>query len=73
MQVMYMEGIKYVNLIENSPVVIGICGVENGDLAVPTYVPHVFLGRWHMTVHGLDPQALSSTLTLLESHRKPSG
>ena len=45
MQVMYMEGIKYVNLIENSPVVIGICGVENGDLAVPTYVPHVFLGR----------------------------
>ena len=30
-----MEGIKYVTLIEISPVVIEIRGVENGDLAVP--------------------------------------
>ena len=30
----YMEGIKYVNLIENGPVVIEIRGVENGELAV---------------------------------------
>ena len=29
-----MEGIKYVNLIESSPVVIEIRGVENGELAV---------------------------------------
>ena len=29
---MYMEGIKYVNMIEIGPVVIG---VENSDLAVP--------------------------------------
>ena len=32
---MYMEGIKYVNLIEIGPVVIEIQGVENGELAVP--------------------------------------
>ena len=31
----YMEGIKYVNLIEIGPVVIEIQGVENGDLVVP--------------------------------------
>ena len=30
-----MEGIKFVNLIEICPVVIEICGVENGDLVVP--------------------------------------
>ena len=30
-----MEGIKYVNLVESSPVVAEIGGVENGDLAVP--------------------------------------
>ena len=30
-----MEGIKYVNLIEISPVVMEIRGVENGELAVP--------------------------------------
>ena len=30
-----MEGIKCVNLIEISPVVIEILGVENGDLVVP--------------------------------------
>ena len=30
-----MEGINYVNLIEMSPVVIEIRGVENGELAVP--------------------------------------
>ena len=30
-----MEGIKYVNLIEISPVVSGVSGVENGDLVVP--------------------------------------
>ena len=30
-----MQGIKYVNLIEIGPVFIEICGVENGDLAVP--------------------------------------
>ena len=34
-KVVYMEGIKYVNLIEISSVVIEIRGVENGDLAVP--------------------------------------
>ena len=33
--VAYMEGIKYVNLIEISPVVIEIRGVENGELTVP--------------------------------------
>ena len=32
---MYMEGIKYVNLIEIGPVVIEVWGVENSDLAVP--------------------------------------
>ena len=38
-----MEGIKYVNLIEISPVVIEIRGAENGELAVPvnnTLVSH---------------------------------
>ena len=30
-----MEGIKYVNLMEISPVVIEIQGVENSELAVP--------------------------------------
>ena len=30
-----MEGIKYVTLIEISPVVIEIRGVENGKLVVP--------------------------------------
>ena len=30
-----MAGIKYVNLIEISPVVIEIQGVENGELVVP--------------------------------------
>ena len=34
-QVVYMEGIKYVNLIEINPAVIEIWGVENGDLVVP--------------------------------------
>ena len=33
-KVAYMEGIKYVNLIEVGPVVIEILGVENGKLAV---------------------------------------
>ena len=40
---MYMEGIKYVNLIEIGPVVIEIRGAENGELAVPvnnTLVSH---------------------------------
>ena len=39
-----MEGIKYVNLIEISPVVIEIRGAKNGDLAVPvnnTLVSHM--------------------------------
>ena len=38
-----MEGIKYVNLIDISPVVIEIQGVENGKLANPvnnTLVSH---------------------------------
>ena len=38
-----MEGIKYINLIEISPVVIEIRGAENGELAVPvnnTLVSH---------------------------------
>ena len=30
-----MEEIKHVNLIEIDPVVMGIQGVENGDLTVP--------------------------------------
>ena len=30
-----MEGIKYVNLLEISPMVIEIRGAENGELAVP--------------------------------------
>ena len=30
-----MEGIKYVNLIEISPMVIEIRGAENGELVVP--------------------------------------
>ena len=30
-----MKGIKYVNLIEISPVVIEILGVEYGELVVP--------------------------------------
>ena len=34
-RVAYMEGIKYVNLIEIGPVVIDIRGAENGELAVP--------------------------------------
>ena len=33
--VAYIEGIKYVNLIEICPVVVEIQGVENGKLAVP--------------------------------------
>ena len=39
-----MEGIKYVNLIEISPVVIEIRGAENGELVVPvnnTLVSHM--------------------------------
>ena len=39
-----MEGIKYVNFIEISPVVIEIRGVENSELAVPvnnTLVHHM--------------------------------
>ena len=32
---MYMEGIKYVNLIEIGPVVMEIQGIENNDLVVP--------------------------------------
>ena len=30
-----MEGIKYVNFIEISPVVVEIWGINNGELAVP--------------------------------------
>ena len=44
----YMEGIKYVNLIEIGSVVIEIRGAENGELAVPvnnTCESHGFLGR----------------------------
>ena len=40
---MYIEGIKYVNVIEIGPVVIEIQGVENGKFAVPvnnTFVRH---------------------------------
>ena len=42
-RVAYMEGIKYVNLIEIGSVVIEIRGAENGELAVPvnnTLVSH---------------------------------
>ena len=42
-RVAYMEGIKYVNLIEIGPVVIEIRGAKNGKLAVPvnnTLVSH---------------------------------
>ena len=41
--VAYMEGIKYLNLMEIIPVVIEIRGAENGELAVPvinTLVSH---------------------------------
>ena len=34
-RVAYMEGIKYVNLIEIGSVVMEIRGAENGELAVP--------------------------------------
>ena len=34
-EVVYMKGIKYINLLKISPVVLEIGGVENGDLAVP--------------------------------------
>ena len=34
-RVAYMEGIKYMNLIEIGPVVIEIQGIENGELVVP--------------------------------------
>ena len=34
-RVAYIEGLKYVNLIELNPVVIEIRGAENGELAVP--------------------------------------
>ena len=34
-RILYMEDIKYVNLIEIDPVVIETQGVENGELAVP--------------------------------------
>ena len=51
---MYMNSIKYVYLIEISPVVIEIWGVENGDLAVPvnnTLVCHMsFLAADKMTM-----------------------
>ena len=43
-RVVYVEGIKYVNLIEIGPVVIEIRGVKNGELAVPmnnTLVRHM--------------------------------
>ena len=43
-RVAYIEGIKYVNLIEIGPVVTEIQGVENGKLAVPvnnTFVRHM--------------------------------
>ena len=42
--VVYMEGIKFVNLIEIGPVITEIRGVENGNLAVPvnnTLVRHM--------------------------------
>ena len=42
--VAYMEGIRYVNLIEIVIVVIEIQGVENGELEVPvnnTFVCHM--------------------------------
>ena len=42
-RVAYMEGIKYVNLIEIGPAVIEIQGAKNGELAVPvnnTLVSH---------------------------------
>ena len=34
-RVVYMEGIKYVNMMEIGPVVIEIQGVENSKLVVP--------------------------------------
>ena len=35
MHVAYIQGMKYVNMIEISAVVIEIQGVENSELAVP--------------------------------------
>ena len=53
-RVAYMEGIKYVNLIGISPVVIEIRGAEDGELAIPvnnTLVSHtVFLPLTHVHV-----------------------
>ena len=46
---MYMEGIKYVNLIEISPMVIEIRGVENGDLVVPITHLHAAHLSWLLT------------------------
>ena len=40
-----MEKIKYVNLIEISPVVIEIHGVENGKLVVPVKITYLCATR----------------------------
>ena len=37
-----MEGTKYLNVIEISPVVIEIRGVENSELAVPVNITLVY-------------------------------
>ena len=50
--VVYMEGIKFVNLIGIGPVVIEIRGVENGELGVPVNnITHLCVTRlsWLLT------------------------
>ena len=53
---MYIKGIKYVNLIEISPVVIEIWGGENTDLAVAvnnTLVLCLDIGKHALLVAGI--------------------
>ena len=45
-KVLYMKGIKHVNLIEITPVVIEIRGVENGELTVPVNIRLVYPVVW---------------------------
>ena len=51
--VMYMEGIKYINLVQISLVGIGVQGDKQSKLAVPVnniFVCSMFFWRWYTTV-----------------------
>ena len=77
-----MEGIKFVNLIETSPVIIEIQRVENGELAISvnnTLVCHmIFLATdtqpcvlmmyYHAVVMAIDSQCL----IIFQTMGKPS-